>query len=117
MADKIFDYLEGKKLYGDDFSQAEINEWYIDELEGYADLGAKDRGSYDYEYHELNKFHAFSLIKNRNFKKALGIGSAYGDEFMPIANNIEHITIIDPSEVFSSVKKIANTPCEYIKPQ
>ncbi len=50
------------------------------------------------------------------FNEALGIGSAYGNEFMPIAQNIKQVTILDPSDAFSDVKEIYETPCKYIKP-
>lgn len=48
-------------------------------------------------------------------KRALGIGSAYGDEFIPISNNIDHITILDPSDSFMGIENIAGTPCQYTK--
>ena len=44
-------YLSGKKLYGDDFSASQIAQWYADEAEAYADLGAANRHSYCYGYH------------------------------------------------------------------
>lgn len=109
-------YLSGIKLYGDDFTIDEIKKWFADEAEGYANLGAKKRNNYRYVYHELNNLHGFKFIRNRSFSEALGIGSAYGDEFKPIAGNIANITILDPSEAFSDVSEILGTPCKYIKP-
>jgi len=114
---KIDDYLAGKKLLGDDFNQKQINEWYAEEEEAYADLGASDRNSYIYTYHELNKFNGFRFLKNQHFTRALGMGSAYGDEFIPIVDQIKHITILDPSNAFSKNEKISETPCVYVKPQ
>jgi len=55
-------------------------------------------------------------MRNLRYNEALGIGSAYGDEFMPIAHNIKRITILDSSDAFSDVKEIRETPCRYIKP-
>ena len=52
----------------------------------------------------------------RRIKNALGIGSAYGDEFKPIATMIDYITILDPSDAFSDVHEIFGTPCRYMKP-
>ena len=43
-------YLSGKLLYGDDFTLEQINAWYEDEKEGYANLGANDSAKYFYEY-------------------------------------------------------------------
>lgn len=116
MKDDISIYLSGEKLYGDDFTNSEMEEWYTDEAEGYANLGAKVKKEYNYAYHELNNQHAFKFIRNREFKEALGIGSAYGDELKPIINNINKITILDPSDAFSDVQLISDTPCEYVKP-
>lgn len=109
-------YLSGENLYGDDFTIEEIYKWFADEAEGYANLGAKEKSTYSYGYNQLNKFHAFTFIQAKCFNNALGIGSAYGDEFKPIARNINRIFILDPSDAFSDVKKILDTLCEYHKP-
>ena len=111
----ITSYLSGEKLFGDDFTDQELKQWFADEAEGYANLGAKNKIDYTYNYHALNNFHAFSHL-HRSFPKALGIGSAYGEELKPIADIIEHITILDPSDAFSGVTYINNTPCTYKKP-
>ena len=116
MNDDISIYLSGTKLYGDDFTIDEINEWFADEAEGYANLGAKVKKEYNYLYHEINKQHGFKYIRGRTFKEALGVGSAYGNEFKPISDNIQRITILDPSDAFADVKEILGTPCDYIKP-
>jgi SAM-dependent methyltransferase len=109
-------YLSGEKLYGDDFTAEQIAQWFADEAEGYADLGARDRANYRYAYHALNIHHAYRHIGHRRFKNALGIGSAYGDEFAPIARQIERLTIIDPSDRFTSTE-VQGIPTRYIKPQ
>lgn len=116
MSDEFFKYLLGEQLYGDDFTMEEIQQWYADEAEGYADLGSKVKDDYRYGYHQLNNQHAFKHLRNRRFNHALGVGSAYGEEFRPIANNISRLTILDPSEAFSEVKEILGTPCQYVKP-
>lgn len=116
MIDEFTRYLSGEKLYGDDFSPEEIYKWYADEAEGYAGLGAKDAARYSYGYHQLNQVHAFRCVRKRHFDKALGIGSAYGDEFKPIARSIQHITILDPSDAFSNTNEILGVPCAYKKP-
>jgi SAM-dependent methyltransferase len=116
MVDEFKCYLSGDKLYGDDFNQEEINEWLADEAEGYADLGARDKYLYSYGYHQLNQFHAFRFLSERCFDKALGIGSAYGDEFKPIARSIRRIIILDPSDAFTGVNEILGVPCAFQKP-
>jgi len=90
--------LKGQKIYGDDFTPEQILRWYADEKEGYAELGAKDTKSYRYYYHAANRIFGFRHLPDIRFKHALGIGSAYGDEFEPIAGKLDHVTILEPSE-------------------
>ncbi|HUW83054.1 MAG TPA: class I SAM-dependent methyltransferase [Phycisphaerae bacterium] len=116
MSDTMSIYFSGEKLYGDDFTLEQIEQWFSDEQEGYADLGAKDKQNYRYGYHQLNMRHGYSCLGPRRFKHALGLGSAYGAEFIPIADRIGFITILDPSEAFSGTKAINGVPCEYCRP-
>ncbi len=116
MIDNISEYLSGKKLYGDNFTIDEIEKWFIDETEGYANLGAKEKDEYRYAYHHLNQRHGFKFIHNRYFNEALGIGSAFGDEFEPISDKVRSISILEPSDAFAKVNKIAGIPCVYYKP-
>lgn len=98
MSEQLHEYLSGQKLYGDDFSIRQIEEWYKDEAEGYANLGASDSGTYRYAYHALNAWHGFRHLPTRRFGNALGLGSAYGEEFGPIANHIDNLVIVDSSK-------------------
>ena len=109
-------YLFGEKLYGDDFSDKEIEEWFKDEEEGYANLGAKTKQSYQYAYHKLNELHGYKHIKGRKINNALGLGSAYGDEFSPIADSIKNLTILDPSKAFKDLNSVQGIHCSYKKP-
>lgn len=106
------DYFSGREIYGNDFNAEQIEEWYKDEQEGYANLGAKDSGTYRYGYHALNKLFGFESLGEREFEHALGIGSAYGHEFEPIAERIRRISIIDSSRHFE-VSHIKGTPVDY----
>jgi SAM-dependent methyltransferase len=111
------EYLNGKKLYGDDFTIDEITQWYEDEIEGYANLGSKNRSSYSYPYHCMNQEFGFSYLpKEHIFEHALGIGSAYGDEFLPLIDRISKLTIVEPSDNLVSDKIGAVVP-KYVKPQ
>lgn len=116
MTDDISVYLSGQKLYGDDFTSSQISEWFADETEGYADLGAKNRANYAYPRHQLNIFHAFRHLEHRKLDKSLGLGSAYGDEFLPIVKRISSLTILDPSDTFSVSNEISGTPISRHKP-
>ena len=113
---EISDYLLGNKLYGDDLSLKDIESWYKDEEEGYANLGAKEKEKYQYVYHEINKLLGFSHINKNRIHNVLGLGSAYGEEFLPIIDKIENITILERSKYFSNTKEIHGTPCKYVKP-
>jgi hypothetical protein len=59
------EYFSGKKLRGDDFSLEEIEKWFEDEKEGYANLGSKNKDNYQYVYHELNKLVSFKYLDNK----------------------------------------------------
>lgn len=111
----VEEYLHGQRLYGDDMSPEEIKAWYRDEEEGYADLGAADRTNYKYEYHAWNERHAFRHIPPGQVSHALGFGSAYGEEFLPIIDRIEKIAIVDPSGAFIQ-SSIGGVPATYVKP-
>ena len=113
--DDIERCLRGEKLYGDDFCAAEIEQWYADEAEAYANLGAKDRENYQYKYEQMNRVFGYHYLDNRQFAHVLGFGSAYGDELEPIARRIKRLTIVDPSEAFVSTE-VHGIPCEYVKP-
>ena len=78
-------YLSGDELYGDSFDEKRIADWYADEREGYASLGAKNRASYRYQYHAWNREHVFRhLPREASYHDILGFGSAYGDKLLPI---------------------------------
>lgn len=106
------EYLSGKKLYGDDFTESEILNWYKEEEEGYASLPSTEldllkNGVYLYE--NLNSLHALDHIPaNKRFEKVMGIGSATGEEFLPIVDRIKDIIILEPSDNFIQSSKIKN---------
>ena len=109
--------ITDKVLRGDDFSIDEIEQWFEDEKEGYANLGAKNKESYTYKYHKLNEITSYRYLPNKVYNKVLGIGSAYGDELLPIISKIKTITILDPSDSFNIITEIKNVPCQYVKPK
>lgn len=108
-------YLDGRVLYGDDFSPEQIARWHADEVEGYANLGAKEARSYRYQYHAWNQRHAYSRLPDTRFADVLGFGSAYGDELLPIIDRIDRITIVDPSASFVR-PQVHGRPATYIAP-
>jgi len=109
------DYISGDRLLGDDYTLEQIAKWYEDETHGYSDLGANDRTSYKYVYHALNVRHGFRHLTQDGFENVLGLGSAYGDEFLPIIKKIGKITILEPSDAFVS-NEVHGLPCTFLKP-
>lgn len=113
--DDLAPYFDGARLYGDDFNSEEIACWFRDEQEGYAELGAQDRTQYHYSYHALNRTHGYRWVPHGDFKDVLGLGSAYGDEFEPIADRIRRLTILEPSTAFRQSFR-PDVPTEYAQP-
>jgi len=107
--------LRGEALYGDDFDSELIAAWHDDEMEGYSLLGAGNAASYRYVYHALNTRHGFRHLPAGGFESVLGFGSAYGEEFAPLAGRIARLTIVDPSDAFPSTR-VHGIPTEYVKP-
>lgn len=108
--------LRGDVLRGDDFSSEEIALWFEQEKEGYSSLGAADRTNYKYVYHALNKHHGYSrLPKNFIAAHLLGLGSAWGDELLPMVGRAQFATILDPSLAFSDAR-IDGLPVAYKQP-
>lgn len=110
------DYLSGKKLIGDDYDTDAIKLWFEDEAEGYADLGSKVTSEYGYNYHQLNITLGFSKLKGEGFNRVLGLGAAYGHEFLPIEEKMQELVILEPSESLSSSPAVQKVPVKYVKP-
>lgn len=95
------EFLKGEKLYGDDFSESQIREWYEDEKEASETL----RGDYinrkvSTENNFKHYYYGFNFFKDKNIDKVLSIGGAYGDELLPILEKIKgEIFVIESSEV------------------
>jgi SAM-dependent methyltransferase len=109
MADDLEKFFSGNALYGDDFSEHEIAEWFKDEREGYYDI-VPDRQPGKYEYFALNWHHGFRFLPKTAFQHILGIGSAYGEELQPVLSPTSQVTILEPSDGF------VHPSFEYVKP-
>jgi SAM-dependent methyltransferase len=89
------EHWTGEVLWGDDFNHAERAAWFADEERAYFHEYASKAG-YEYQYHEVNRQLGFDhLPPGRRFQNVLGLGSAYGDEFAPIADRIDHAIIVE----------------------
>ena len=108
-------YFSGERLYGDNFNEKDIKKWFKDEKEGYS--GLMNTKNHVYGYHQINKTHGFNKLKKViRFKNVLGFGSARGEEFLPIIDKIDKITIIEPSKKLIS-KKLGGKKIKYIPPK
>lgn len=115
--EEIEAFFSGRKLYGDDWSQKEIEQWFQQEEEAYAQLGSRELSSYSYHYHRLNHILGFRhLNKVSQFGHVLGFGSAWGYEFEPLAQRIQKLTIVEPSATMRS-EIIGTVKPDYISPR
>lgn len=108
-------YLTGESLIGDDYGPEELAQWYADEKEGYAELGACKSDRYQYQYTALNQHHAFRHLPRQEFSRVLGFGSAYGDELRPLLGRVGTVTIVDPSDAFVH-SHLRGVPVNYVRP-
>ncbi|MDR6785778.1 SAM-dependent methyltransferase [Pedobacter africanus] len=108
-------YALGKAIYGDDFNIDQIKAWYDEESEAYADLGSKEKDTYDYSYHKINRLHGFKYLPEKQFERGLAFGAAWGHEILPIADRITELHIIEPSDHMRS-EQIGNLKPVYSKP-
>jgi len=108
--------LAGERLWGDDFSVVEIEEWFEDERDAYYSLAPRNLAQYVYEYHALNWYHGFRHLPPMRFRRILGLGSAYGHELLPVAGWADDIAILETSKDFT-VQEIDGKPVKYVKPR
>lgn len=114
--DEITRSLRGEKLWGDDFDAAGIEAWHRDEQEAFAELvTGEGRRQPTYIYHALNERHGFRFLPAGRFARVLGLGSAWGEEFAPIARRIDALTIVDPSDAWSR-DDVHGVPTRWVKP-
>ncbi len=110
-------YLSGEFLYGDDFSAEQIAEWNAQEAEGYSGLSAARSDEYSYAYHAWNTYHGYRYLpKGVMFRSVLGLGSAYGEEFAPIAPRIGTLTVVESSQLLRR-DSVEGVPIRYLEPR
>ncbi|MDE5606530.1 MAG: hypothetical protein K2I68_04435 [Bacteroidales bacterium] len=104
-------YFKGDQLWGDDFTEEQIIQWFEDEAEAYADLyGVKEIGK-NYSEHNLNVLYGYNYLKQiDHFENVLGYGASWGDEFLPIIDKIKNLYIVEASEQTRSKQIKNNTP-------
>jgi SAM-dependent methyltransferase len=107
-------YLNGNKLYGNDMQPREIEAWFKDEEEGYANLGYLDSETTYYPYHGMNDAYGWSYLEGE-FPSVLGFGSAFASEFEFVSSKISNITVIEPAKKFWRPSAFGK-PLRYVPP-
>lgn len=112
-------YFDGEVLYGDDFDSQQIKEWFDHEAEAYANLSVnkpiEEAKNQKYTYSVLNNFLGFRHLNLGKNLTAMGIGAAYGAEFVPIQEHLKEIHILEPSDQLIA-EKLGDIPLVYSKP-
>lgn len=105
--------LSGDFLWGDDFTDFEIQEWFRDEEHAYADMYA-DTPEYAYEHEALNRRHGFDRLPDGvTFDSVLGFGAAYGDELRPLGARIGHCVIVESADLYRGAARDQGFPVEW----
>ncbi len=112
---RFVEYLSGLRLYGEELSPEEIDEWLRDEENAYAVLGSSKREEYQYGYHALNQRYGYRYLGERRLCDVLAFGGAYGDELLPLLPRIEgSVTIVESSNSFFT-SSIGSREVSYMK--
>lgn len=112
---KVDEYKNGIKILGDDYSFEEIEKWYLDEAQGYAQIVPEDHKDNFDEYEKLTYKYLYKYISGMTFDKALVYGGGYGTEIIPIINQIHDVTILEPGDKFKT-DYVAGKKVTYITP-
>lgn len=106
-------YFSGAELIGEDFTPAQLARWYEEEAEAYQNLGYQDEQFYPYD--AINSLCGYDHLGAIDPAAVVGIGSAHGREFSPIASRIRELTIIE-SDTRYWKPKVCGVPATYRAP-
>jgi SAM-dependent methyltransferase len=112
--------LTGRRLYGDDFAIAEIENWYKDEENAYFEQATANKpespdSDYPYEYAAFNRLHGYGSLAKRRFGNCVVLGCANGQDVKPLAGQVDKFVALEPAEKWWRTE-IGGTPADYIKP-
>jgi len=108
------EFFSGRRLYGDDFSQAELEAWYRDEQTAYFELATEVRDPGFYDYHALNWLHGYRHLPRGPVGRVMSFGGAKGEELRPIARRARSIVIVEPGAYSDS--NLDGTDVTYRRP-
>lgn len=114
-SDDIDPYLAGERLYGDDLTGDALQQWFRDEEHSYFEMSQAGSADHGYGYHALNDIHGFRWLPDRRFRHLLGVGGAAGEEFHPVLDRVDRITVLEPADGFVR-DSIGDVPARYVKP-
>ena len=107
-------FFSGEELWGDNFNSDQIEEWYKQEKDAYEDLLRSYDYEYKYIYHAHNYQFGYKYLDFASINNALGFGASTGDEFFPIADRLNNITILEPG--LSNPSPIGNIFPKIVEP-
>jgi len=88
-----------KSVYGDSFSFPEIERWYAEEENGYANLDYLDSETDCYPYHLFNEIFGWNKLQG-SLGDALSLGGAFAAEYALVSKGVSALTVIEPSKKF-----------------
>ena len=106
-------YFSGVAVYGDDFNEDQIRQWYAEEEHGYYNL-TQTYSKHVYGYHELNRYHAFRFLPGP-YETCLAMGCATGEDVEPLSSCVNRFVAIEPAEKWWR-PTIGGKPAEFMKP-
>lgn len=102
-------------MYGDDFSEEEIQKWYAEEEEAsYAQRESRGVAHID-QYQMLDYVHFFRRLSAKSFKVCLAFGCAGGEELVPLSRHVNRFIAIEPAKKWWK-SHIAGIPVTYLQP-
>jgi hypothetical protein len=109
--------LEGHELYGEDFSPGQVALLFAEEASGCSRQSGPALEPRNYGYREQNRQTLLRHVPaNRRFRHALGFGSGYGTELVPLADRIERLTIVEAGHGYG-VDPALRMPVEVLQAQ
>jgi SAM-dependent methyltransferase len=110
-------YFAGDRLYGDDFTTEQIDDWFAAEASAYTDITG-DNAIDEYGYTQWAVRYGFRhLPAGRRFRHVVGFGSGRGNELESINGRCERITIIESSDRYSTPGDGLTAPTEFVRAQ
>lgn len=106
--------INGTQLYGNDFDIHQIEQWYKEEEEAYAQLEGVSVTSDSFSYIHLDSLFGFSKLPHSRYYNVLGLGASWGYEFLPIIDKVDALTIVESSDYTKSTQ-LGNIVPTYLK--